>query len=487
MKLKQIFMYGICIGLTLPAAAMAKENKVDTSAQNTLHLSIYNSNLAFVSDSREISLEKGLNQIAFAGVSSSLLPETAMLQGNGIEVLEQNYNYNLINPQNILQNSVGQKVKTALYDEKTGETKYDEALILDAGDSHPVLAFSYGIETAFPGRIIYKEIPSGLRNEPTLVIDVRAQQQGQQDLTLDYMTRGLSWKADYVADVITDEYIKLKSFVSLTNESGIDYKDASIQLISGNVRNFTNYAPQAPMMRAAKTVSYDSAAGLNAESAVSQESFSDYYLYTLPEKTTLLNKQNKQVSLIDKNNVRYTKEYRSNSPIYLSYSARNYGKYEKAHPQIVYKLENKAENGLGTPLPTGTIRFFAKDSQDRQQFIGEARLPMLPVNEKAELTIGTASDITIDGKIDEIKAISKDKLIATVAHTFKNAKTEDVEIEFTQNFASNTEWKITKENLKGEKKNSSEQNWLVKIPASGETTLTYEVTLTNVNAQSSLR
>ena len=109
MKLKQIFMYGICIGLTLPAAAMAKENKVDTSAQNALHLSIYNSNLAFVSDSREISLEKGLNQIAFAGVSSSLLPETAMLQGNGIEVLEQNYNYNLINPQNILQNRTGRR------------------------------------------------------------------------------------------------------------------------------------------------------------------------------------------------------------------------------------------------------------------------------------------------------------------------------------------------------------------------------------------
>ena len=470
-------------GLMFTTNLYAAETKIDLSARENLHLSIYNSGFAFVSDSRKADLKAGFNQIAFEGVSSELMPETAMLQGKGVNVLEQNYNYNLITPQNILENSVGKKVKTALYNEKTGEIKYDEAIILEASHGNPVLKFDYGIETSFPGRIIYSEIPVGLRQEPTLVIDANVQKTGNQNIELDYISNGLNWKTDYVAEVKSDNKLKLKSLVSLSNESGIDYKDATVQLISGNVQRSMPQAPRVYMARAAKGMANDAVMMESSASGISQEAFADYYLYTLPQKTSLLNKQTKQVSLMDKENVEYVKEYQLESPLYLSYASRGLNQYERQHPSITYKLENTKELGLGEALPNGTVRFFEEDSKGNMQFIGEASLPMLPINEKAELKIGTAFDITANGKVSDTKVLSKDKQIIKVTQNFNNAKDENVEVVYRQNFAGNTSWEISSENIKGEKKNNTTQEWLIKIPAQKSIELTYEVVLNNLNSQ----
>ena len=448
--------FGCCCSvisaLMLTTNLCAAETKIDLSARNNLHLSIYNSGFAFVNDSRTANLDKGLHQIAFEGVSSELMPETAMIQGEGLSVLE----HNLITPQNILENSVGKKVKTALYNEKTGEVQYDEAVILEASHGNPVLEFDYGIETSFPGRIIYSEIPAGLRQEPTLVIDAKVQKSGRQNVELDYISNGLNWKTDYVAEVKSDKKLKLKSLVSLSNESGIDYKDATVQLISGNVQRTAPQAPRVYMARAVKAMANDAVMMESAASGISQESFADYYLYTLPQKTSLLNKQTKQVSLMDKDNVEYTKEYQLESPLYLSYASRGLNQYERQHPSITYKLENKKELGLGEALPNGTVRFFEEDSKGNMQFIGEAFLP---------------------------KVLSKDKQIIKVTQTFNNAKDEEVEVLYRQNFAGNTGWTISSENIKGKKKNNTTQEWLITIPAQQSMELSYEATLNNLNPQ----
>ena len=288
---------------------------------------------------------------------------------------------------------------------------------------------------------------------------------------------------DYVAEVKSDKKLKLKSLVSLSNESGIDYKDATVQLISGNVQRTAPQAPRVYMARAVKAMANDAVMMESAASGISQESFADYYLYTLPQKTSLLNKQTKQVSLMDKDNVEYTKEYQLESPLYLSYASRGLNQYERQHPSITYKLENKKELGLGEALPNGTVRFFEEDSKGNMQFIGEAFLPMLPINEKAELKIGTAFDITISGKVTDSKVLSKDKQIIKVTQTFNNAKDEEVEVLYRQNFAGNTGWTISSENIKGKKKNNTTQEWLITIPAQQSMELSYEATLNNLNPQ----
>lgn len=176
-----------------------------------------------------------------------------MLTGSQISVIEQNYNYNLLTPVNIVNESVGKTVKTALYDEKTGTTVFDQAKILDSNYGNPILQFSYGIETHFPGRLIFDSLPENLTSKPTLSADLEAGQAGDNRLELAYLTRGLSWKADYVADITGADSLNLKGWITLTNESGADYKNALVQLVAGNVNLVSQVQPRAmPMMYAAK-------------------------------------------------------------------------------------------------------------------------------------------------------------------------------------------------------------------------------------------
>lgn len=454
------------------------ETLINSDATQNVQLSIYNDNLAFVRDTRKVNLSEGENKIAFEGVSSQIRPETAMLWGANVKVLEQNYDYNLMTPDNILSNSVGKQVKTALYNEKSGETIFDTAQIIDASTyGRPVLKFAYGIETNFPGRIIFEDIPEGLRNKPTLVVDLKSDSaQKDKELELAYLTSGLSWKADYVATLKKDDSLSLNGWVTLQNNSGVDYQNAQVQLIAGQIRQV---APAAPRML--NTARYKAAAGMAMDAMVesasmpAQEALSDYYLYTLPENTTLKNQQTKQVSLMSKNKVKYTKEYKLYSPLYLGYGLKDV-EFEKANPQVVYILHNTQAGGLGEAMPKGTIRFFEKDKNGQMQFIGESNLNQLAVGEKTELSLGSSSDIYASGKTTGGTKISEDINETSAEITFNNAKSEAVEVEFSQNFGG-ISWDMITESLKSEKKNISTAVWKVKIPANGTETLRFKVRL----------
>ena len=459
-------------------SAAEVETLINSNNSQNVQLSIYNDNLAFVRDTRKVNLTEGENKIAFEGVSSQIRPETAMLWGANVKVLEQNYDYNLMTPENILNNSVGKQVKTALYNEQSGETVYDTAQIIDTSTyGRPVLKFAYGIETNFPGRIIFEEIPSGLRNKPTLVVDLKSDSaQKDKDLELAYLTSGLSWKADYVADLRKSDTLSLNGWVTLQNNSGIDYNNAQVQLIAGQVRQVAPIAPRmlnASLYKASAGMAMDAVAESGA--MPTQEALSDYYLYTLPSTTTLKNQQTKQVSLMEKKKVKYTKEYKLRSPLYLGGMTRE-AEFEKANPEVVYVLHNTQANGLGEAMPKGTIRFFENDKSGQMQFIGESNLSQLAIGEKAELSLGTTSDIYAHGKTTVGTKISDDISEVSAEITFNNAKSEAVEVEFTQNF-SGISWDMISESIKSEKKNISTAVWKVSVPANGSETLRFKVRL----------
>lgn len=206
-----------------------------------------------------------------------------------------------------------------------------------------------------------------------------------------------------------------------------------------------------------------------------QEALSDYYLYTLPSTTTLKNQQTKQVSLMEKKKVKYTKEYKLRSPLYLGGMTRE-AEFEKANPEVVYVLHNTQANGLGEAMPKGTIRFFENDKSGQMQFIGESNLSQLAIGEKAELSLGTTSDIYAHGKTTVGTKISDDISEVSAEITFNNAKSEAVEVEFTQNF-SGISWDMISESIKSEKKNISTAVWKVSVPANGSETLRFKVRL----------
>lgn len=451
-----------------------------------LGLSIYNNNLALVKDTRRMDLKQGENLTAFEGVASAIKPESVMIYGEGIKVLEQNYDYNLLTPYNILEKSVGQKVKTAVQNPENGKDIFQEAKLVSAVNSQPVLEFDYGVETAFQGRIVFEKLPQGLYVKPTLAAKIYSTSAALKDLTLVYLTQGLSWTTNYVARVLPSDKLDLTAWVSLKNESGADYQNAHIQLIAGNVNAVSvmqNFAR--PMLKMARGVMMD-VVEAGTDAAAPQE-LSGYYLYTLPFTTDLKDQQTKQISLMEKNGVSYTKEGRLNSSLY--FGRENLSSFEKVHPALYYLSQNTAENGLGLPMPAGVVRFYENDKDGQMQFIGEDNLPHTAQGEKIELKLGSIFDVYANGKI--LKATKKSENKKPQANgcglttevwaydavvEFLNGGTTDYEVLFKQNINKNI--KITTENLNGEAVNANLYQWRVHVPSNGSETLKFSVEVT---------
>lgn len=452
----------------------AEEILVENNKNVDMVVSIYNNNLGFVRDTRSVKLADGLNSIAFEGVASQIKAETAVLTGNGVNVLEQNYDYDLLTPNNILEQFVGKEVKTVMQNPATGENMFDKAVVLNSNYGSPILRFSYGVEANFPGRVVYDKVPSGLRVKPTLVVNLNNKAAGDKNLELAYLTNGISWKADYIAEIKSDGELGLNTWITLNNETGADYENATVQLISGSVNQVSqavNAVRPMMQMKMARGAMMESDAVMETGS-VERSSISDYYLYTLPQKTTIKDKQSKQVSMMKLDNVKYEKEYVMQSPLYLNVGAQS-SDFEKSNPNVVFKLKNEKSSNLGEPLPGGVIRFYEKDVKQNLQFIGESRIEQSAVGEKIDLTIGKAFDVFAKGKIANVRSISKDISEFDVEVTFTNASEKAKTVVFEQNVYNR--WDLLKENMKSEKKNSSTLKWRFDLPKNEKKVLTYTV------------
>ncbi len=453
-------------------AAAADEVLVDNDKNVDMTVSIYNNNLGFVRDVRKVNLPAGNNAIAFEGVASRIKPETAMVSGNGIEVIEQNYDYDLLTANNIMEQFVGKEVKTAILNPENGQTIFDKAKLLNSNYGSPILQFSYGVEANFPGRVVYDKIPSNLRVKPTLVVNLKNNAAADKELELAYLTNGISWKADYIAEVKSDDVLDINTWITLNNETGADYENARVQLVAGNVNQETgtNNVIRPKVMLARGMMAMESAVA--DSTAAERTSLADYYLYTLPVKTTIKDKQSKQVSLMNLDNVKYAKEYLLHSPLYIGVGV-SANEFEKQNPNVVFKLVNDKASNLGLPMPGGIVRFYEKDEGNNLQFIGESRIEQSASGEKIDLTVGKAFDIYAKGKIKNVKAISKDMSEVAVEVTFNNAASKNKNVVFEQNIANN--WEVLNENVKSEKKNASTLKWNLDVPQNGKKVLEFSL------------
>lgn len=442
-------------------------------------LSVYNGNLGLVRDVREFNLVVGKNSLVFENVAEKMLPETAILHGSDIQVIEQNYNYNLQTPINIVDASIGKTVKTALVDEATGKTIFDEAKIIDSRYGRSILQFNYGIEIDFPGRLIFDKLPEGLVSVPTLSAQIMTQKGGVQPLTLSYLTKGISWKVDYTAEMLSDDKLNLWGWITLNNESGADYKNATLQFVAGEVNQVNNNSGIQPraMMLSAKAQNADMAV-MEKATALNQmpKELGSYYFYTLPFKTDVLNNQSKQLALLEKKNVTYQKEYKFVSPFYL-WNGLTGGSFDKQTPDEIVQLNNDKNAGLGEVLPQGVIRFYDKKQSQNLAFLGENVFAQLAVGEKSELKLGKSFDLTAEGKVVNIQKVAPNTVEALIEIIFNNASDKNESVSFVQSFGSL--WNIVEENIPVQNKTAEKAEWQVSVPARGKTTLSYKVRLSS--------
>lgn len=475
-----MYKFGIflAVALALNSAVSAKPAQVLSANKETLSLSIYNNNLALIKDTRPARLENGVNEVIFDGVSRNIQSETAIIYGKGLKVMEQNYSYNLINEDNLIKQAIGKEVITVRENPEDGKHIFDRAVILGIANGKPILRFNYGIETDFSGRIVFNDIPSNLSNKPILEAKINSDSSGDKVLNLAYLTSGLSWKTDYVANINNKTSLDLTGWVSINNESGVDYDNAKIQLIAGDVNIVRPLMQPRMMFVKASLATMDNGV---AEASVEPEQISNYELYTLPNITSLKDMQTKQISLIEKNNVKYEKEFNLISPMYLGANSE----FKKEHPNITIVLNNSEKSGLGISLPAGTMRFYEKDKNGNLQFIGSNNIGNTAKEETLRLNLGKAFSLVVDGKVKKINEkelyrSNKEKngcyntnILKTyeVTINFNNAEKENNVVVFKQNIADSA--KIIKESLKSETENANTRVWKVNIPASGKTELTF--------------
>ncbi len=464
------------VGLTLaamPSVAVAAEVVSTASDQSSVAITIYNDNLALVKDARQVRLARDANRLAWREVSAQMRPETAMLRNLsnpvGFRLLEQNFDFDLLTPAKLLEKYVGREVDVIRLNPATGAETRETATVL-ATNGGVVLKFADRIETGVPGRLAFSGVPDTLRDKPTLVILLSNPSAGLQNLELSYLTGGLSWRADYVAELnATDDRLDLNAWVTLTNRSGAAYPDARLQLVAGDLNRVRDDQPIPREVMAMATKVAD-AAGMQ------QESLFEYHLYTLQRPTTLAENQTKQVALMSAGQVPVKKEFLlEGAPYYYSGQHGELGK--KIKVGVFVEFDNKGE-GLGIPLPKGVIRLYKKDSQGNAQFVGEDRIDHTPKNETVRLKLGEAFDLTADRKQTAFQKLAGSsrynyEFESAYEIVLKNAKSEAVTVIVREPMPG--DWTMVSESQPHTKAASGTAEWQVKVPAEGKTTLSYRV------------
>ena len=468
----------LAITSLLSMGAYALEN-VTTETTSTLNdqqsvaVTIYNGDLALVKDTRKVLLNAGLNALALRDVSAQIRPETALLRSinapSSLNLLEQNFDFDLLTPAKLLEKYVGKTVTLIKTHPTTGAETAEQATVLSANNG-VVLKVGNRIETGINGRIVYDNVPTNLRDRPTLVTQINNKGATDQTLELSYITGGLGWKADYVAELNSKENVlDLSGWVTLSNTSGASYKNAKLQLVAGDV-NRVQQSPRAMSMQMRKNDMMAEAAAPMAE-----ESLLEYHLYTLDRPTTIAENQTKQVALLSATGVPVRKELVLQGADY--YYQGQYGEIgSKMKVGVFIEFENKEAAKLGMPLPKGILRVYKKDSQGNAQFVGEDNIDHTPKNENVRLKLGEAFDVTADKKQSDFKVLprpSKGNNLYESAFeiTLKNAKKEKVTVTVQEPISG--DWKILSESHPHNKANSQLAVWKIDIPAESSTTLTY--------------
>lgn len=456
------------------AWATSNEETVSTASdQQSVAVTIYSDNLALVKDARRVSLLSGANQLAWREVSAQMQPETAQLRNltnpGGFRLQEQSFDFDLLTPQKLLEKYIGREVSVIRSHPTTGVETRETATVLSTANG-VVLKFADRIETGVPGRLAFPGVPETLRDKPTLVISLINSKAGPQNLELSYLTGGLSWRADYVAELnANDDRLDLNGWVTLTNQSGAAYPDARLQLVAGELNRVRDAQP---VPRSMMTM----AAKVSDAAEMQQESLFEYHLYTLQHPTTLKENQTKQVALMSAAQVPVKKEYLLAGENYY-YTGQHGDLGQKIKVGVFVEFNNKGA-GLGIPLPKGIIRMVKKDSLGNVQFVGEDRIDHTPKNETVRLKLGDAFDVTADRKqtdFQKLAGTSRTNAVFESAYeiVLKNAKPEAVTVTVREPMPG--DWSMVSESQPHTKAASGTAEWQVKVPAEGKTMLTYRV------------
>jgi hypothetical protein len=446
------------LALAVTLAAPAAAPPAARAEGRELVVTVYNQNLALVKDTRTLDLGSGRQTFSLTDVSAQIDPTSVHLVGKGaggLAVLEQNYRYDLVSADKVLERYVDHDITVA---GKDGKTTSGRLLSFDGAslvmDRKPGISIINRMEVK---EVQFGELPGGLITKPTLVWMLDNSGAAKREAQLSYLTGGLSWHAEYVAVLDeNDKNLSWSGWVSLENQSGTTYPDAKLKVVAGDVNrvqdNVPMPRPQFEMM--AKAV--DAAQGFE------EQAFYEYHLYTLARPTTLADKETKQLSLFPTSNV----------------AAQKFYTYERAKDltkvRVTMEFKNSAAAGLGMPLPKGKVRVYKEDKSGAQEFVGEDRIDHTAKDETVRLTTGNAFDVTGEYRQTDQRRISDKETESSHEIKIRNHKSETVTVKVVEHAYG--DWRVTASSPSDfVKKDATTLEFTVTIPADGEKVVTYTI------------
>lgn len=453
--------------LAVLCSGMATAAEVNSSAadREALSLTIYESDLAVVSERRKLRLQGSKDHLVLQDVAARLQPETVQISGAGLRLSETRFAYDLLTPESILERYVGQEIKLVRSHPTTGADQVERAQLLSTAGGVPVFRVNGAIETGgsnSPWRVRFDRLPDGLRERPTLIAELEAARSGEQVVSVGYITGGLSWKTDYVA--MLDESggkLELTGLASLTNGSGADFKDARIRLVSGSV----NRVSQAPMPKVMRAMAMDSMEGMGGDNVPTQ-SF-EYYAYDLPRRVSLADRESRQIPLLASTSLKARREYRLDASQGIGWRYQPNGQQD-ANAAVYLNLSNET----GRPLPAGVVRIYGT-GEGSLQLLGEDSLRHVPVGEPIELLAGHAFDVTAKRVQLKQEQAGRQQHAANWRVSVRNAKPQAVEVRVIEPMPG--DWTMESSSHSHERLDAHRAVWTLKVPANSETKLEYRV------------
>lgn len=456
---------------TLPAGAQPPATHASTEAQQTdVAITVYNGGRALVRDRRNVTLSEGEVALQFKDVAERIMPETVSLRAmnapDALRILEQNYEYDLLSPDKLMEKYIGRQVRLVNKDNDYNFTEVPATLLSVNGGA--VYRVGEDIYLGHPGTVVLPEIPEELIARPTLVWLLRSART-DYEVEASYLTGGITWKADYVLRL--DQAGKtgdLEGWVTLQNQSGAAYRNALLKLVAGDV----NLVQPEMRGRQMEMMALAYAPAAKADMAgMEQEAFGEFHLYTLPRRTTIRSNQTKQVSLLGAAGVETRRVYEVEAGQW--YYTQQMGEEKNLKPTAYLLFDNKEANKMGMPLPGGVVRVYQEDRSGALQFTGEDRIQHTPKDEEVRLRLGTVFDVVVDRKQTDYRRVADQVHTASYEFSVRNRKDEDVVIDLVERFGG--EWTLLEKSIEPEKRDAFTAVFHVPVPAGGEVTVTYRV------------
>jgi len=438
--------------------------KITAAEQRDVMITVYNGNLGLVKDVREVRLDAGLIETHFMDVAAQIDPTSVLLRSltdpAGLKILEQNYEYDLLSSEKLMEKYVGRKVR--LYQ---SNGTFQEATLLSTRG--PVYDINGQIHMGHFGSVVLPALPENLVSKPTLAWLLRNTRPAPQRVEASYLTGGISWKSDYVMLInATDSRADLTGWVTINNQSGATYRDAALKLVAGDV----NRAASRDDSRRAMEMAAKAASPAVADREFKSEGFFEYHLYTLDGRTTIKESQTKQLTLLSAADIPVDKRF-------IYYGAASYHRTQYGVPisnqkvGVYLDIRNAKENRLGVPLPKGKVRVYKADVSGSQQLIGEDWIDHTPKDERVRIKMGEAFDVVGERVQKDWKRIGSNLYEIEWEITLRNHKKEAVTVEVIEPMPG--DWEILRSTQPHEKVEAFTARWKIPVPKEGVATLGY--------------